>query len=808
MSNLSWRVKLMALFTVVLGASLLFQLFYVIPYVRNREVEMTQRDQREIARSIALELEIDLLRVKDMLTRIAKRAEFRNMDITAQQKTMAQHAEVSLLFTSLFVMDAEGWFVSSSVDDLSPYRERSFADRPFFTVPFEEGEVYFAPPEFYPEMGFVGASVSVPIETGTGERVGVLTGGMRLNELIENVANYPLGEDTVACVVDKEGTVVAHSGIDLFALEEGPLSLDYSNWPMVQCVMAGQMCERAKYEHDGMSYFGACAILESNGWGAVVGASTSSILAESDRLARRLLLANIALFPIALAVSLVFTRQITVERKQAEEALRESETLYHALFEHNPIETVVVDLEGRVTGFNSAKRNSGDRLPQIGDVMYRDYAGKHEIDMYAELMACIRSGELREYPERQYGDKFLSIKIAPFPKGAIITSQDITERKRADEALQAASRMEAVATLAGGIAHKFNNLMAVVLGNASIVREELGDAHPRATALRQVEETAQSAAKLVRQMLAFARAGKYQPTVLNLNDIIEETLRLGELAFPRGVHMECELWPKLWSVEAELGQLSEVFTNLCLNAVEAIEGDGVVRISTRNVDVDGAFARAHPGLSPGRYVCLSVEDTGRGMSAETVSRVFEPFFTTKFQGRGLGLATVYGIVKHHGGHVAVDSQEGRGTTFRVYLPASKVEPEGPFKSRGILRRGTETILVVDDEDMILEVTRMALGALGYQVLLARNGQEAVGIARNFDGDIHLVLLDMVMPGMGGAQAYPLLMEARPNVKVLIISGHELDSSVQALLDAGADGFLAKPLSPKELAQEIRSALDS
>ena len=322
MSKLSWRTKLMVLSALILGALLLFQVFYVLPYIRNREVEMTHVHQKEIARNIARELDIDLLRIKNRLTRIAERAEFRNMDIANQQETMIQHEEISLFLTSLSVMNAEGWFVSGSVDDLSPYTTKSYADRPYFTVPFEQGEVYFGLPRFYPHEGIVGTSISIPIESDTGERVGVLLGGMLLNELIERVRNYPLDERTVAYLVDREGTVVAHSGMDLFALEEGPLSLNFSDCPLVRAIMDGEMSGSREHEHENTPYFGSHVILESNGWGVAVEAPMRAVLAKSDVLVRQLLSVNIALFAMALTVLLVLTQQIVAQRKRAEEQLQ------------------------------------------------------------------------------------------------------------------------------------------------------------------------------------------------------------------------------------------------------------------------------------------------------------------------------------------------------------------------------------------------------------------------------------------------------------------------------------------------------
>ena len=323
MSKLSWQTKLMGLIVLVLGALLLFQLFYVIPYLRNREVERTQGHQEEIAHNIALLLDTKLRQGEKDLTQMAERAEFRNMDLVNQTQTMIWYRELIPQLSSLFALDAEGWFVSGTAKDLTVYQTQSYADADFFAVPFEQGQVYLSSPRSYFEGTLVGASVSVPIESDAGERVGVLIGGVWLNELIEYVKDYSLGEGTVAYAVDSEGTVFAHSGMDLFALEEGPLSLDFSDRLLVQAIMAGEMGGSREYDRQGTPYFGSYVTLEPSGWGVVVETPMSAILAESSLLAGRLLSVNIVLFAIALGVTLVFARQITVEQRRAAEALKE-----------------------------------------------------------------------------------------------------------------------------------------------------------------------------------------------------------------------------------------------------------------------------------------------------------------------------------------------------------------------------------------------------------------------------------------------------------------------------------------------------
>jgi hypothetical protein len=268
MGKLSWEARLMGFITLIMGILLLFQVFYVISYLKNQEAAQEQIHQEEIARDIACELDTDLTQTRDRLIGLTQREEFRNMNNITQQETMSMIAEGSLHFESLFVMDAEGWFISAGgADDFSVCTNKSYADKPYFTTPFEQGEVYFDELKLSTTPELISVTVAVPIESDEGDRVGVLIGVFSLNHLVDMVANYPLDEETIACVVDREGTVVAHYGIDLLDMEEDALSLNYSDWPMVQVIMAGESVGSKEYEHDNINYFGTFMTLESNGWG-------------------------------------------------------------------------------------------------------------------------------------------------------------------------------------------------------------------------------------------------------------------------------------------------------------------------------------------------------------------------------------------------------------------------------------------------------------------------------------------------------------------------------------------------------------
>ena len=399
--------------------------------------------------------------------------------------------------------------------------------------------------------------------------------------------------------------------------------------------------------------------------------------------------------------------------------------------------------------------------------------------------------------------------IKPFEERELYATLEMALYKaKADVAMLAASRMEAISTLAGGIAHEFNNMMCVVLGNAELTLRDLGSDHADASMLEEIASTAHKASKLAHRLLAFARGGAYEMNIVDLNQAVRETIRAQERTIPNGIKVLFDLEDDICHINADRTQLDMVLTNLFNNALESIDGDGEIHIKTRNVEVGDAQLENHLELAAGRYRLLKVEDTGCGMNEKVLAKSFEPFFSTKFQGRGLGLASVYGIVKNHGGHITMESRDKEGTTCTIYFPAVEAEVKQPHQQPATVVGGTETILVVDDEEILLKLSTKMLTPLGYKILTAESGQVAIEMVREHKEDIDLVLLDMCMPMMDGATAYPLLKKERSGMKVLIFSGYDLDSTTQALLDAGANGFLKKPVTYEKLTEEIRRILDS
>jgi PAS domain S-box-containing protein len=386
-------------------------------------------------------------------------------------------------------------------------------------------------------------------------------------------------------------------------------------------------------------------------------------------------------------------------------------------------------------------------------------------------------------------------------------ARDISNRKRLEDKLQHAQKIEAIGTLAGGIAHDFNNLLMGVQGYTSIILLETDVDHPHYEKLRNVEQYVQRGAELTKQLLGFARGGKYDVKPVDLNELVHKASQMfGRTKKEIVIH---EKYGKdILPVEADPGQIEQVLLNLFLNASNAMPNGGDLTLESENVTLD-APAVSPFGLQPGPYVKISVTDNGVGMDEETLQRIFEPFFTTKEMGHGtgLGLASAYGIIKNHNGIIDVDSKKGEGTTFRFYLPASKKEVrKGKHESVQMLK-GPETVLLVDDENLIIEVGVEVLKALGYKVVIAKSGKEAVDIYKSGRDKIDLIVLDMIMPGMGGGETYDALKKIDPDVKVLLSSGYSIDGMAKDILKRGCNQFIQKPFNIKEFSQKLREVLD-
>jgi len=393
--------------------------------------------------------------------------------------------------------------------------------------------------------------------------------------------------------------------------------------------------------------------------------------------------------------------------------------------------------------------------------------------------------------------------------------QEIEERKRAEQQrielenkLQQVQKLEAMGTLAGGIAHDFNNLLMGIQGYTSLILLDFDSSNRYYEKLKSIEEYVVRGAELTRQLLGFARGGKYEVKPANLNEVAQKSSQMfGRTQKEITIHTNFQ--EGIWTVEVDQGQLEQVLLNLYVNASQAMPGGGHLYIETQNVALNYMDVEPYQN-KPGKYVKLSVRDTGLGMDEKTKERIFDPFFTTKEMGRGtgLGLASAYGIIKSHGGIINANSKKGEGSTFNIYLPASEKRIEQEKRVSDVIINGTGRVLLIDDEEMIINVADDMLHRLGYEVVVARTGKEAVEIFKANKNNIDVVILDMIMPDMGGSETFDALKMIRHDIKVLLSSGYSLAGEASKILDRGCDGFIQKPFNMKQISRKIKEVLDS
>ena len=381
------------------------------------------------------------------------------------------------------------------------------------------------------------------------------------------------------------------------------------------------------------------------------------------------------------------------------------------------------------------------------------------------------------------------------------------KRGQMEARLRQAQKMEAIGVLAGGIAHQFNNDLSTITGYTDLLEMDFSGDEKVVNYTKKMKASASHMTQLTTQLLAYARGGKYQAKTVSLGNFVRTTLPLIRYTINPAIHVETDLPHNIFNVKADLTQMQMVLSAVLINASEAMDGKGCIRIACRNIMITDETVKDFPGLKPGNYVNLMITDDGKGMDKETKKRIFEPFFTTNFQGRGLGMAAVYGIVKNHAGWILVDSEPGRGTIIKIYLPATRAQMQEPKKPKAERIKGAGTILVIEDEEMVLIVCRAMLERLGYRVLEAQTGQEAINIVKTFDGDIDLAMLDILLPDISGNAVYPLLMKTRPDLKVIVTSGYSIDGPAEEIIDAGAQDFLQKPFMLAALSEKLKKVLE-
>ena len=515
-------------------------------------------------------------------------------------------------------------------------------------------------------------------------------------------------------------------------------------------------------------------------------------------------------------------RDIT-ERMEADEALRASEEKYRLHFENVNDVVLSVDRGFRITSISPSVETILGYKPEelIGQTIAElKIIAPESRERISQGIGEVFSGAHVEMLEYEFlkkdGSKRLGeLNVAPRRKGGevvelICVARDITEQKELQQQLFQSQKMESIGTLAGGIAHDFNNILGGILGYASLMKAKMTKGHSFYNYVDTIETGSMRAAQLTDQLLAFARGGKYDIRPVDLNKIIDETLKIINRTFDKSIEVEMQLHDQLPTVEADAGQIQQVIMNLCINAGDAMPGGGKLTIQTEIETLDNGYVKTHMGAKAGEHAVLSVTDTGIGMDSKTSQRIFEPFFSTKGEGKGtgLGLAMVYGVVKNHGGYVDVYSEPGLGTTFKIYLPLSgKPESEASSEAEHELD-GNELVLVVDDEEPIRALAKEMLESYGYRVILAEDGERGIEMFEENSGEIGLVILDMVMPNMGGRETFLKMKKINPKVKALLSTGYSQSGKAQEILDNGVLGFIQKPYQLRALLSKVRSVLDS
>jgi len=510
------------------------------------------------------------------------------------------------------------------------------------------------------------------------------------------------------------------------------------------------------------------------------------------------------------------TRNIT-ERKQGEEALRESEYKFRNLFDLSPQAIALTEVKsGKLVDVNN-------KLCELTKYSKEEILGLNatEVGFYLEadrskfLKELQSSGEINGL-EMEFKAKDNSVlhalmfaRIIQIAGESFILTifHNMTEQKQLQTQLQQAQKMEAIGTLAGGIAHDFNNLLMGIQGRTSLMMADFDSPHHHFEHLSGIEDYVKSAADLTKQLLAFARGGKYEVKPTDLNELIKNQNRMFGRT-KKEIIIRGKYEKDLYTAEVDRGQIEQVILNLYVNAWQSMPGGGYIYIQTKNVTIGDEYVTSFD-IKPGKYVEISVTDSGIGMDEATQQRIFDPFFSTKEMGRGtgLGLASAYGIIKNHGGFINVYSEKGEGATFNIYLPVSEKVVVEETELEIDLFKGSETVLLVDDEDMIVDVGQQLLEELGYKVLTAGGGKEAIDLYKKSKDKIDMVVLDMIMPDIGGGDTYDQLKEINPNVKVLLSSGYSANGQATDIIERGCNGFIQKPFNMKALSKKIREILE-
>jgi PAS domain S-box-containing protein len=518
---------------------------------------------------------------------------------------------------------------------------------------------------------------------------------------------------------------------------------------------------------------------------------------------------------------LVIVNRDVTERKRAAEALRLSEESFRSVIADAPYGIFRANLSGKFLMVNAAleKMLGYESQEELLEANLATSIYRYPVEHQKINGLFLRDKHLKdvEVEWKRKDGAFITVRCSGWPVNdesstyIEVFAEDVTERRVLERKLRMAQKMEAVGRLSGGIAHDFNNLLGVILGYIQVMKRNLVPGNSSYEYAEEIEKASQRAVSLTRQLLAFSRQQVLEPAILNLNTLVSDMEKMLPRLIGEDIQLILLLDPAIGQVKADPGQIEQVVMNLTVNARDAMPDGGKMTIQTANAELDAAFQREHQGSIPGQYVMLAVTDTGTGMDPETQAQIFEPFFTTKDRdkGTGLGLATVYGVVKQSSGYITVDSEKGKGASFKIYLPRieQSVTTHSEVNHTPLTVRGSETILLVEDAEPLRKLAYMFLRDNGYQVLTAADGSEAQQAAVQNAGPIHLLLTDVVMPGINGRVLAEQLAPRHPAMKVLYMSGYT-DSFIagHGVLEAGIH-LLHKPFTEEALMRKVRELLD-
>ena len=823
-----------AFLPVLLG----YMLFTTYREVKTRTIEEFDKLQMILAKQAAKGIEGFFRRCQSDLLAMAKENSVLLLDDQGKELMNSYYGSNSDRITAITRVDASGKIVYTvpyqqniigmDIGDQAHFGEVRNTLRPVVSDVFETVQGYktiaFHVPVIKEDVFCGSLAILIPFD----------------HLVTQYIGSVKIGENGYAWVINERGTeiycpVPGHIGKSIFET-----SGDFPEViAMAQKMMKG-VSGVSTYQYDKIrgkqkGVFVKHAVfypidLGNTFWSVAVATPEKDVLATMTGFQNRIFFIGTLLIIVAILYSYYFirTRAVLTEekkRRSAETALRESVQKYQDVVENAASIILRWDADGVITYLNPfgltffgytapeimGKNVVGTIVPQTESSTQRDLSVMiSEISKNPEKFKNNMNENIKKNGERiwiSWTNKAIRDDMGNIVE-VLSIGNDITEKRNLEIRLGRAQRLEAIGTLAGGIAHDFNNLLMGIQGRVSLMTLD-GDVNGvQAEHLAGIEECVKSAAGLTRQLLGFARGGKYEVKPTDLNQLIKKNAEMfGRTKKEIVIHSTFKV--DLWPVAVDQGQIEQVLMNIFVNAWQAMPGGGDMFVETDNVTLDEAVAESHE-VCPGRYVMITLTDTGIGMAPEVQSKIFNPFFTTKERNRGtgLGLASAYGIIKNHNGFIDFYSEKGKGSTFILYLPASDSIRHAEAKQVVSLMNGEETVLLVDDEDMTLDVGQKMLQKLGYKVLIANGGEAALDVIKKNNGNVSLVILDMIMPEMDGGEVFDRLKKIRPDLKVLLSSGYSMDGKAAEIMKRGCHGFIQKPFTMADLSVKIREVIDS